>query len=82
MPQSQAADSSSAASDVVDHGHDDEDAVGPPGAGFGDLVGVEHEVLAQHRQAGGGARRQQVFGLALEGGFIGENRQAGGAAGS
>ena len=22
----------------------------PHGAGFGDLIGVEHEILAQHRQ--------------------------------
>ena len=32
-------------------GKDDQDAVGAPGARFGDLIGVEHEVLAQHRAA-------------------------------
>ena len=37
-------------------GQDDQDAVGAPGARFGHLIGVEHEVLAQHRQAAGGAR--------------------------
>ena len=40
---------------VVDLGHDDEDAVGAPGARFYHLVGVDHEVLAQDRAADGGA---------------------------
>ena len=31
--------------------HDDEDAVGAPGAGLDHLVAVEHEVLAQHGQS-------------------------------
>ena len=30
--------------------HDDQDAVGAPGARFGHLIGLEHEILAQHRQ--------------------------------
>ena len=45
---------------VADGGEDDQDAVGAPGAGFGDLVGLEHEVLAQHRQAGRGAGFDQI----------------------
>ena len=45
---------------VADGGEDDEDAVGAPGAGFGHLVGLEHEVLAQHRQLRRAARLDQV----------------------
>ena len=41
---------------VGDARHDDEDAVGAPGARLEDLVGLEQEVLAQGRQAGGLAR--------------------------
>ena len=36
---------------VVDGGHDDEDAVGAPGARLQHLIGVEQEVLAQDRRA-------------------------------
>ena len=45
---------------IVDAGHDDENAVGAGGARFKDLIGVEHEILAQDRQMGGGARRREV----------------------
>ena len=51
---------------VGDARHDDEDAVGPPGAGLEDLIGLEQEILAQSREAGGVARLRQVFGPALE----------------
>ena len=35
---------------IVDRGHDDEDAIGAVGARFRHLIGVVHEILAQHRQ--------------------------------
>ena len=44
------------------------------------LIGVVHEILAQHRQRTGGARRAQVIERALEGGRVGEHRKAGRAA--
>ena len=65
---------------VADRGEDDQDAVGAPGAGLGDLVGLEHEVLAQHRQLRRGAGLDQVVRRALEARAVGEHRQAGGAA--
>src|SRR5438874_2844180 len=65
---------------VVDRRHDDQDAVGAPRARLDHLVDVIHEILAQHRQAGGRARRHQVLGGALERGVIGQHREAGGAA--
>ena len=65
---------------VRDARHDDEDAVGAPGAGLVDLIGLEQEILAQGRQAGGLAGLGEVFGLALERGLVGENGEAGRAA--
>ena len=47
-------------------GHDDQDGVGAPGARLVDLVGLEHEILAQRRQCRGVARRRQIFRRALE----------------
>ena len=44
------------------------------------LVGIEHEVLAQHRQSHRGARRDEMRRLALEIGRVGQDREAGGAA--
>ena len=49
----------------------------PMRAAFDDLVGVEDEVLAQHRQAGRGARRHQMLVAALEIGHVGQHREAG-----
>jgi hypothetical protein len=66
---------------VVERGHDDQDAVGAMGAGFRHLVGVEHEILAQHWQAGCRARRHHEIEMALERGRIGQHRQARRAAG-
>src|SRR5690606_14839891 len=57
---------------------DDEDAVGAHGAGFRDLPRVVEEVLAQDRKGGRRARFPQVVGRALEGGGVGEDREAGG----
>ena len=35
---------------IVDRRHDDQDAVGAPRARLGDLIGLVHEILAQHGQ--------------------------------
>src|SRR3984957_7045191 len=67
--------------DIVDRGHDDQDAIGAVTARFGHLIGVVHEILAQHRQRRGGARRAQMIEMALERRRIGQHRKAGGAAG-
>lgn len=37
---------------VIERGHDDQDAVRAMGAGLRHLIGVVHEILAQHRQRG------------------------------
>ena len=66
---------------IVDRRHDDEDAVGAGSARFGHLVGVVHEILAQHRQRAGRARRAQMIERALERRRVGQHRQAGRAAG-
>ena len=51
------------------------------GARFRHLIGVEHEILAQHRQRGRRARRHHEIEMALERGRVGQHRQAGRAAG-
>src|SRR6202030_3536631 len=66
---------------IVDRGHDDQDAIGAVSARFGDLIGVVHEILAQHRQRYGGACCAQVIEMALKRRRIGQDRKAGGAAG-
>ena len=66
---------------VIDGGHDDQDAVGAPGARLGHLIGVKEEILAQHRQIAGRARRAQETGRALKARGVGQHRQAGRAAG-
>ena len=47
---------------VVQAGRDQQDAVGAHGPRLVDLVGVDHEVLAQHRQVARRARLLQVVG--------------------
>ena len=66
MPCAKAAASISRGGAVVERRHDDEDAVRAQRARFGHLVGVVHEVLAQHRQRGRGAGRDEMLGRALE----------------
>ena len=66
---------------VIDHRQDDQDGVGAPAAGFGDLIGLQHEILAQHRQAGGFAGGGEEFRRALEGRRVGQDGETGGAAG-
>ena len=81
MPCAMAASSISLAARVVERGHDDQDAVGAMGAGFDHLIGVEHEILAQHRQVGRRARRDHEIEMALERRRVGQHRQARRAAG-
>ena len=66
---------------VVERGHDQQDAVGAEHARFHDLVGIDGEILAQHRQRAGGARLLQVGVGALEEIDIGQHRQTGCASG-
>ena len=65
---------------VVDARHDDEDAVGAPGARLEDLVGLEQEVLAQAGRPEASRACVRIFGPALERGRVGQHREAGGAA--
>src|SRR5215203_4690595 len=65
---------------VIERGHDDEDAIGAHRAGFRDLVGLEHEVLAQRRQRGCRASGREKLRLALERRTVGQHRQTGCAA--
>src|SRR5215475_4849308 len=65
---------------VGDARHDDQDAIGAPGARFRHLIGVVHEILAQRRQFGGGACGGEIVGLSLERGRVGEYRETGRAA--
>src|SRR5436190_23716478 len=66
---------------IVDAGHDDQNAIGAPGARLRRLVGLEHEVLAQHGERGRSARGGEIFGLALKRRCIGQHGEAGSAAG-
>ena len=76
MPSANAAASRSRAAASSTRRHDDQDAVGAPGARLDHLIGVEHEILAQHRQRGRGAGRGEELRRALERRRIGEHRQA------
>ena len=62
-----------------ERGHDEQNAVGAQGARFVHLVRIDHEILAQYRQSGGGARCPEMLGPALKKPRVGEHRQAGGA---
>ena len=66
---------------VIDRGHDDQDAIGPPGAGLGHLIGVIEEILAQSGQGAGRAGGGQKLRRALKRRRIGEDREAGGPPG-
>ena len=61
MPRSIAAASISASVRVVERGDDQQDRVGADRARFGDLPRIDHEILAQDRQAHGGARGDQII---------------------
>ena len=65
---------------VIQHRHDQEHGVGTPGSGFEELVAVDDEILADHRQATGGTRGGEVSEAAAEMGFVGEYRECRGSA--
>ena len=50
----------------MEGGHDEQYAVRAHGARFVDLVGVDHEVFAQHRQVACVSSGAQIVGAALE----------------
>ena len=60
--------------------HDDEDAVGAPGARLEHLVGLEHEIFSERRKGGRRTRCGQEFRRALERRRVGQHREAGRAA--
>ncbi len=62
---------------IVHFSHDDEDAIRAPGPRLDHLVGVDHEVLAQHGQRDRRTGVGEEFRRALERRRIGENREAG-----
>ena len=64
---------------VFQRGDDEENGVGAQRARLGDLVFVDDEFLAQHRQRTCAARTDQILRVALEKGPVGEHRKAGGA---
>ena len=66
---------------IIERRHDDQDAVGAMSAGLDHLIGVVHEILAQHRQRRGGARGDHEVEMALERRRVGQHRQARRAAG-
>jgi hypothetical protein len=51
---------------VIHGGHDDEDAVGTESARLKHLIWVDHEILAQARQAARGTSEGEVFWASLE----------------
>ena len=62
---------------IVDRRHDDEDAIGTKGARLHHLIGVDHEVLAQHGEEGRLARGGQIIGASLKRRPVGQHREAG-----
>ena len=66
---------------IVERRHDDQDAVGAVGAGLDHLIGIEHEILAQHRQICRRARRHHEIQMALERRRIRQHRKTRRAAG-
>jgi hypothetical protein len=61
---------------VIQAGGDQQDGIGTHHARFVDLPGVDHEILAQHRQLARGARLFEVVDIALEKLPVGQHRQA------
>ena len=76
-PARVASAASSASCASLERRDDQQDAVGAQGPRLVHLIGVDHEVLAQHRQRTGRARRLQVGIGALKEVRVGEHRQAG-----
>ena len=57
--------------------HDEQNAICTHGARFVQLVGVDHEILAQHWEAASRARSRKILGTTLKKTFVGEHREAG-----
>ena len=66
---------------VVHRRHDEQNTVGAEDPRLDDLVGIQHEILAQDRQDDRRPGRHQVFVGTLEVGYVGEHGEAGGAPG-
>ena len=62
---------------IIERGSDQQDAIGPQRAGLINLVGLDHEILAQHRQRASGTRFFQVVTRALKKIAVGQHRQTG-----
>ena len=60
--------------------HDQQDAIGTQSPRLGDLIGLQHEILAQYRQIHGVSRLHQKIVMPLKIRHIREHREAGGAA--
>ncbi len=58
---------------VVERRDDEQDEVGAVGAGLSHLVGVDHEVLAQHGDPHGGAHGVEVGEAAVKPALLGED---------
>ena len=56
---------------ILETGHDDQNAVYAQGPRLINLIGIEHEVLAQDRQVTGPARHADIGVIALKIGHIG-----------
>ena len=59
--------------------HDQQNTVGAERARFDDLIGLQHEVLAQHRQIDRRAGLLEIVVAALKVGFVGQHRETVGA---
>ncbi len=66
---------------VGEGGNDEQDGIGGGGAGFEDLEGVDHEILAQAGDGGRGGGDFEVGEGALEELLVGEHGERGGTAG-
>ncbi len=62
---------------MVERRHDQQDRVSTHRARFIDLVHVDHEILADHRDLACGARLLEVGDITLEKMDVGQHRQAG-----
>src|SRR5450830_1626613 len=62
---------------IIQNGRNQQYGIGPTSARFINLIGVQHEVFAQHRQRAGGAGLLEVVNATLEKLQVGEYRQTG-----
>ena len=67
---------------IGERGGDEQNGVGAMGAGFDDLVLVDHEVLAQAGQRRGSRGQLEVAQAALKVGLVGEHGKRGSSAGA